>query len=424
MDIPANRLKFRCPFQSRIVVRGPLDSMETSDLNRRRKTMPEALIRPELLRWARERARMEPERLAEKARVSPERVRLWETGEKRPTFRQARTLARTLHVPFGYLFLDDPPRETLPIPDLRTIGDHAVGKASPELRDLLRDVRRKQDWFRDHLRERNAAPLPFVGRFSSESSASAIAADIAAELELSLDHRNRAKSGEDFLRLLTDKAEKAGIWIMRSGIVEANTHRGLDVSEFRGFAICDPIAPIIFINGKDAPAARIFTLAHELAHIWIGQSGISNPALDHPPESFSSASEKRCNAVAAEVLVPRKVLLSRWLADAPPAENVATLSRFFRVSEAVIARRAADSNLIPWSEFMEFFEDQRKKWKRRVQGDGGNAYRNIPIRNGRRFTEAVVRNALERRLLLRDAGRLLNVSPGNIPRLASEMGIR
>ena len=385
--------------------------------------MTVALISPEVLRWARERMSLDLERLAEKVHVKADKLFQWEQDKTKPSFKQAQDLAKAMHIPFGFLFLPHPPVETLPIPDLRTISDHVAGSFSIDVRDLLSDVLRKQDWYRDYLLEQGVEPLPFIGRFGLNVAANVIAADMAETLSLTLSDRKEAKNWEIFLASLMEKAETAGVWVMRSGIVGSNTHRILEVEEFRGFVICDDIAPLVFINGKDAKAAQIFTLVHELAHLWIGQSGIFDLSLAQPANVLHHKTERLCNAIAAEVLVPAQTFREWWDAQESVDNNSLRLASFFRVSTVVIARRAFDLGLIGWPAYFEYYRRQVALWRRGKKGKGGDPYRTIPVRNGKRFTEAVVHSAFERSLLLRDAGRLLGVNPSKIGRLAQEIGI-
>ena len=220
--------------------------------------MTTALITPAVLSWARQRAQMEPDRLAEKTGVNINKVLLWEQGEAKPTFRQAQAVARVLHVPFGFLFLSQPPEEDLPIPDLRTVGSNPAHQLSVDVRDVITDVLYKQDWYRDSLLGQGAESLPFLGRFDDNSSAADIARDMVEILRLTIADRQSNNNQATFLDLLVERAENAGLWIMRSGIVGTNTHRPLSVEEFRGFAIFDDFVPVVFINGKDAKAAQIF----------------------------------------------------------------------------------------------------------------------------------------------------------------------
>ena len=385
--------------------------------------MTTALVNRSILSWARERAGLGLEELADKLDNKVEKLILWESGEAKPTFKQAQDLANTLHIPFGFLFLAHPPVEALPIPDLRTIGNQATDSISLDLRDLVNDVLRKQDWYRDHLIEEGSEPLPFIGKYGLDDSVEAVAADVTATLALSIADRATARDSEAFLGLLMEKAEAVGIWVMRSGIVGNNTHRGLDVEEFRGFVICDDLAPVVFINGKDAKAAQVFTLAHELIHIWIGESGISDLSLVQPARPNHGRAELFCNAVAAEVLVPQRDLTSRWNSQQSIDQNAAELAGFFRVSTVVVARRALDIGLIEWPAYIAYFQGQAEIWRQVKKGSGGDPYRTIPIRNGRRFTEAVIQSAFQRTTLLRDAGNLLGISPSKIGRLAQEIGV-
>jgi len=385
--------------------------------------MTTALVNCSILSWARERAGLGLEELADKLGNKVEKLILWESGEAKPTFKQAQDLAHTLHIPFGFLFLANPPAEPLPIPDLRTVGNQTTDSISLDLRDLVNDILRKQDWYRDHLIEEGSDSLPFVGKFGLDDSVGAVAADITTTLGLSISDRATARDAEAFLVLLMDKAEAIGIWVMRSGIVSNNTHRGLDVDEFRGFAICDDLAPAVFINGKDAKAAQVFTLAHELVHIWVGQSGISDLSLAQPARTNHRRAELFCNAVAAEVLVPQEDLATRWSSHQSLDQNATELAGFFRVSTVVVARRALDIGLIEWPTYIAYFQRQAALWRQIKKGSGGDPYRTIPIRNGRRFTEAVIQSAFQRTTLLRDAGSLLGISPSKIGRLAQEIGV-
>ncbi|MCQ1537469.1 ImmA/IrrE family metallo-endopeptidase [Methanocalculus taiwanensis] len=390
--------------------------------------MTVALINPGVLRWARERARIGPDRLAKSASVTPERILRWEEGMEKPTFRQAQEIAKKLHIPFGYLFLSHPPEEKLPIPDLRRIGDHPISEVSADLFDLLADTLYKHDWYRDYLIEQGEEKLPFIGRFDPDADPREIAADMTTTLSLTLADRTQVRSWEQFYDFLVRRAEAAGIWVMRSGIVANNTHRSLEIHEFRGFAICDEIAPLVFINGNDAKAAQIFTLVHEMTHLWIGKSGISNTSLDRPVNGEGKDIEKICNAVAAEVLVPEGPFLHTWeeiwQKESSPEDTISTSATFFRVSTVVIARRALDLGLIEWPVFVDYYRSQEERWqRRREEQGGGNFFKTLPVRYGRRFTEAVVRSTFDQSLLMREAGRMLNISPSRIQPLAEQIGV-
>lgn len=373
-----------------------------------------AYINPRILRWMRERGGLDVGDAARAASISPDQLARWETGESHPTFIQAQKLAQALHTPFGYLFLAEPPIENLPLPDLRTVGGAPVPRPSVDLLDTIRLSLQRQAWYLDYLHDEDADHLPFVARFSTDAPVREVAADMRAVLGIDIETGQR--NWEVYFRQLVDAAEAAGILVMRSGIVGNNTHRPLDVAEFRGFAISNPLAPLIFINSADAPAARLFTLMHELAHLWVGSSGISNasPGNTRREEVF-------CNAVAGEFLAPHDIFTALWAAStASLPERVAELALRFHVSRLVIMRRALDLNLVNYAIYLQHYQAELAAFRDKT-GGGGSFYRNASVKNSKRFAHAVLAEALSGRLLLRDAGRLLGVQPGKLQLLAGEL---
>lgn len=370
-----------------------------------------AHINPQILRWMRERSGLDVGDAARAASISPEQLTYWEAGKSQPTFLQAQKLAQALHAPFGYLFLTEPPAENLPLPDLRTVGGAPVPRPSVDLLDTIRLSLQRQAWYLDHQYNEGTNSLPFVARFATDAPVRAVAADMRAVLGIDVEKGQR--TWEVYFRQLIDAAESVGILVMRSGIVGNNTHRPLDVAEFRGFAVSHPLAPLIFINSADAPAARLFTLIHELAHIWVGSSGISSasPGNGRHEEVF-------CNAVAGEFLAPHDVFTALWAANtASLPERVAELARRFHVSRLVITRRALDLNLVDHATYWQHYQAELTAFRNKP-GGGGNFYSNASVKNSKRFARAVLTEALSGRLLLRDAGRLLGVQPGKLRLLA------
>jgi len=362
--------------------------------------------------WSRRRAGLTQAELAESIPVKEEKVQAWETGESRPTFRQAQQWADRAHIPFGFLFLKAPPQENLPLPDLRTVGGDIPRTPSIDLLDTVRDVLRKQEWYLDYLAGQERAPLPFVGRFNMTDAVEQVVADIRHVLGIQVPLK---KGADEYMRQLLAAADAAGILVMRSGIVGSNTRRKLDVGEFRGFAISDQFAPVVFINIADAPAARLFTLIHELAHIWIGSSGISSVS-----PSDSRKIEIFCNAVAGEFLVPEQIFRQRWASAVDWMVQLPELAAGFHVSKLVIARRASDLGLISRDAYVAFYLAELKAY-RDQKGGGGNFYQSAEGKNSKRFSRAVLSEALSGRLLLREAGKLLGVQPAKVRTYAEKM---
>lgn len=371
--------------------------------------MTEALVNPEMLRWARERVGLPPADLARALRVSEERVLAWERGERRPTFRQAERWAARTHVPFGYLYLDIPPEPELPIPDLRRMADGSEEPLSADFFDLLHDVLYRHAWYREYLEEIGAPEPDFVGLADRGTPVEDVAGLIRERTGLV--HLGRGRD-DTKLRAWFRACEDAGIWIMRTGHVGSNTRRRLRVTEFRGFAIADRRAPLVFINSRDVIPAQFFTLAHELAHIWLGVSGISNPPVNSRRQPALKI-ERLCNRIAAEVLAPAEEFRMAWQRGLSLEENVADLTRHFPASRVVLARRAADLALVDWDDYAAFYAAEKERWERRRE-EGGDFYRNTTAAHGRRFVTAVASEAMSGRLLLSEAGRLLGMAPARV----------
>lgn len=372
-----------------------------------------AFINPALLSWSRLRAGLSEIQVAKGLPVKAQRIRDWEAGRSLPTFSQAQRWASIAHVPFGFLFLKEPPAEQLPLPDLRTVGGVPPSPPSLGLIDTIKDVLRKQDWYLEHLQEHDISPLPFVGRFSIQSSVMDVVSDLREVLRKGEEDKQRNQ--DNCMRDLIDAAESVGILVMRSGVVLGNTHRKLDVSEFRGFAISDRQAPVVFINSADAPSARLFTLVHELAHIWIGSTGISDGSSqsDRNEEVF-------CNAVAGEFLVPQDTVRAEWDMDGAWTSNLAPLAARFRVSKLVVARRARDLGFISTEQYGAYYQQQLQAYRDK-EGGGGSYYRTASTRNSLRFSKAVVAETQSGRLLLREAGKLLGIQPAKLKTYASRL---
>lgn len=362
---------------------------------------------PRVLRWARERAGLSVRQVAEKIGAKPEQVREWEeSGEL--TFARAEKLARVTHTPFGYLYLEAPPEEKLPIPDYRTVAGKDVVRPSPDLLDVLTDALRRQDWFRDYLIAYGEEPLSFVGSVKLEDSPEEVAARIRRAIHLDTEERSGARTWEEALRSQVEAMEESGVLVMRSGIVGNNTHRQLSVDEFRGFALSDPYAPLIFINSSDSKSAQMFTLAHELVHIWLGVSGVSNLQATYAP---NHRIERFCNRVAAEVLVPAAELRVEWQTARSQARPLAGLAHRFKVSSLVLLRRLRDLRFISQAQFEGQYAEEEKRFEERAaqSAGGGDFYATQRTRTGTRFAKALIESVLEGRTTYRDAFQLLGI---------------
>lgn len=375
--------------------------------------MAKALINGKMITWGRNRSDVTPDALAKKLDDIPtERLLQWEQGEDKPTLAQAQKIANTLHIPLGYLYLDTPPQELTDTPDLRTIRNQSRTEYSPAFVETYQSVLLRQQWFREFRIQEGYPELPFVRQFNPHSSVEAVVQSMTALLEVET-LRKQASDKAKFITLLVEKAESLGILVFRNGVVGRNNRRGLSVEEFRGFAIYDTYAPTIFINTKDAKSAQVFSLLHELAHIWIGEGGVSNYDLSVTTGKHQAV-ETLCNRIAAEVLVPTSVVQAQWDKALPATDNVQKISSHCKVSRLVVIIRAQDQQLISADEFRQLYAAEIKQDKQQrdklKQSDGGPPS-NVMLsqQNGKLFSRALLSQLYEGKVLFRDAARLLGI---------------
>jgi Zn-dependent peptidase ImmA (M78 family) len=361
-------------------------------------------IKPQLFRWACERSGKHPDELTEHFPHLAD----WMAQRTKPTLKQVEDFAHATHTSIGFFFLPEPPVEKLPISDYRTVGSVIMGNPSPDLLDTLYQCQQQQEWYRNYALSSGEKQLAFVGSATTASSTEAIAQQIRQILGLDASEPAKHPTWESALRHYISKAEDAGILVMINGIVGTNTHRKLDPEEFRGFALSDPIAPLIFINNVDTKSAQIFTFAHEIAHLWLGESALSDMTLNAAP---SQSVERWCNQVAAEVLVPMKSLRSVFQPDAPLAEEVLRLARRFKVSTLVMLRRIFDSGAISRATFDAAYgaELQRLRNIPKKEDGGGNFYLSHMLRTGKRFASALISSTLEGYTTYTESFQLLGV---------------
>lgn len=367
-------------------------------------------LHPDLLKWARERAGLSEAELAKKLNAKEKQVTQWEQdGEI--SAKRAEKLAHATHTPYGYLFLPAPPQEKLPVPDFRTLDDAPVQRPSPNLLDTIYGMQKRQDWLRDYLIEEGEDPKEFVGKFDLHAIPQEVANDMRQRLGLQSGWASRVKTWTDALVQLREHVEGLGILLVFNGVVNNNTYRKLDPQEFRGFALADEYAPLVFINAGDFKGAQMFTLAHELAHIWIGAEGVSNFENLQPPPIDT---EIFCNKVAAEFLVPAAELQEIWHTASKREEPYQYLARQFKVSTIVAARRALDLGLVEQKEFFSFYDHYKDDERRKAEtkSGGGSFWANQNVRIGRRFGSLVVSAAKSGKLLYQDAYSLLGFKTG------------
>lgn len=378
-------------------------------------------IAPSILQWALDRSGLPVDTLREK----DSHLDKWLSGSEWPTLSQLEKFAHKTHTPLGYFFLPQPPEEKLPIPDFRTVAGDRPARPSPELLETVATMQERQAWMHDQLIEDGSDPLTFVASATPGMRVVEIASAMRTALGLETGWATSIKGAGDAIRHVRLKAEAIGVMVMANGVVGNNTHRALNVKEFRGFALSDAYAPLVFINGKDAKSAQLFTLVHELAHIWFGRDGLSNP--NEANAESDDEIETLCNRIAAEVLVPTAEVLGLWESIHGHDDPVGVIASRFKVSVPVAARRALELRLLSRSEFFSVLEAHRQKMAQvplKAADGGGSFWSNQGVRIGDRFGAAIVRAAKEGRLLYRDAYRLTDLHGETFNQYARQLGFR
>lgn len=362
--------------------------------------MTRVSVKRVLIEWACERAGLNVAALADRFPDLPE----WLSEKTRPTLKQLEDFAKATHAPFGYFFLSEPPLENVPIPDFRTIRDEAVGPPSPDLLDTIYICQQRQEWYREFARMTGERPFPFIGSAKSNDNVVAVARNLRDALAFDLDERRQMPAWTDALRRFIEQAENLGILVMVNGVVGSNNRRKLEPREFRGFALSDPLAPLVFINGADTKAAQMFTLAHELAHLWLGQSALTDV---EPRSSPINAVEKWCNRVAAEMLAPLEMVRSEYRRGEPLREALDRMARRFKVSTLVVLRRIHDAGGLTRDELWHAYDQELNRLQGIPRTSGGNFYLTTVARVSKRFARAVVTSTWEGRSSFTEAFHLL-----------------
>jgi Zn-dependent peptidase ImmA (M78 family)/DNA-binding XRE family transcriptional regulator len=357
--------------------------------------MPDkANITPRVFKWARESARMTRETAAAKVPVSADKLKEWEEGNSQPTIRQAQILAKAYKRPFALLFLPEIPKDFQPLQDFRKKGSKTLGTASIF---IIREIQQKQEWMSEINEENNEDKLSIVGKFSINDNPQIVADDILKVLDIDpLNYQN-----ENPIREWIDKAESNGIFISRTSFI--HTKLKLVKEEIQGFVIADSYAPFVFINSDDWDASQLFTLVHELAHIWIAESGISNEIESEliNKSEFNSI-ELFCNQVAADALIPVQFMKSLNTNIFNSIKEVFTVSKRLGVSSFAFLVRALNLNIIPLNiyqklkteaeaEYKEFLKrEEEKKAEQKEKKGGPSPYLLRVNKNSRLFTQIVL----------------------------------
>jgi hypothetical protein len=361
-------------------------------------------ITPEVLRWAVQRTGHTVEELSRQSDFK--KLPLWIEGAGKPTLRQAEKLAEKAHVPFPFLLLDHPFEARIALPDFRTIGSTGVSHPSPELEQVIDDCQARLDWYKEYAEDAGLDHIELLEKYTTTDNPEEAAHTLRSVIGW---EPGRYSYGDRAIAELTAIIEEQGVLVMRSSMVQNNTYRPLDLQEFRGFTLIQDGYALIFINTRDTKSGQIFSLAHELGHVVLGEPGVSGETMDGAPTI-----ERWCNRFAAEFLIPAKYLQQEW--DDSGSEVVKRLSHKLGVSPEAVVWRSVDLGLIPRNEAEAIIKESSYNGTEKPTRTGGNGINNMRPRLGTRFIRATA-NAMGSDLLqITDALHLLGLKNYNTAR--------
>ncbi len=386
-----------------------------------------AYITPHVFQWARESAKISREIAAGKVSVSANKLKEWEEGISQPTIRQAQVLAKTYKRPFALFFLHEIPRDFQPLQDFRKKGSKPFRTASIF---IIREIQQKQAWISEINEENNGDKLQFVGEFSIYDNPQMVADNILKTLDIDpFNYKN-----DNPIREWIDRAEANGIFISRTSFIHPKLK--LDREEIQGFVIADSYAPFIFINSDDWNTSQLFTLVHELAHIWIAESGISNNIESEllNKDSFNQI-ELFCNQVAADALIPTEFIKNLNLNIFNSIKEIFLTSKKLGVSSFAFLVRSLNLNIISlniytklkteaeteYREFLKRDEEKKEAQKKREKKGGPSPYLLRVNKNSRLFTQIVLDGFHGGLIEPTLASVLLNTPTNKFPKLEAQI---
>ncbi|MBV1759264.1 MAG: ImmA/IrrE family metallo-endopeptidase [Dethiosulfatibacter sp.] len=357
-------------------------------------------VKPEIFYWVQSQVNMENLKQSLKDKFGQ-----WLIGEQDPTFRQIEDLSRATHIPLGYFFLNAPPVENNGLIEFRTVDSLELANPSRDLIDTINDMEKIQDWMKDYLKEQSFEKLGYVGSQNENSGISHVVNNIREILEIQKDWYKESTDAWNSFKIIREKLQKIGVIVMMNGVVGSNTHRVLNIDEFRAFTMADDLAPLIFINAQDSHAGRLFSLLHETAHVWYGTNSLFNDKY-----CILDQNERKCNSIAAELIIPNDLFVQSWnLAKGEDKQEIIKgISNEFNCGMTVVARRALDNRFISPDEYKEYADIARQLFyeKKRTGNSGGDYYNTALTRIDKRLLIALNNSAYEGKTSFTDVYRL------------------
>lgn len=343
-------------------------------------------VKKEIYEWAIEESQKDLEEIENKFK----NIEDWILQTSAPTFRQIQALANFLKVPLGYMFLDKPPETNIIESEFRTI-DSKIPDRSKNLQDVIYNMSRKQAWMSEYRKDHGWDKVipDYFKNFRQENK---IIFSKRAKQFIELDEfwYQEIKETREAFNYLREKMESKGIMVMQSGIVGSNTHRKLDIKEFRGFMLYDDLAPLIFINASDSQAGKIFSLVHEYIHLLFEEDDVfTNDDL-----KSENITEKQINEITAEFLIPKDHIEKCWETNEEELVKIDRASKLFHVSKLALAIRLKELGLIGQSLIEKVKEIMESDLENKsASSSGGDYYITHRSRYGDNFIKTVIQGA-------------------------------
>ena len=392
-------------------------------------------VNPEILVWARQTSGLSVEEAASKLSLSTsakssaeDKLLALESGQALPTRNQLSSFANVYKRPLLTFYLEGPPKIGRRGQDFRQSPDSRSARDNGMLDALLRNVKARQEMVRDILKDDvDFKPLDFIGRSQMKDGVAAVVRSISSKLVFDYtDVRLRKGDATALFTRLRKAAEDVGVFVLVLGDLGSH-HSSIAPSVFRGFAIADDIAPFVVLNSKDARPARAFTLIHELAHVWLGQTGVSGSMSIAVPTNDNARIEQFCNDVAGEFLLPDQYFrLGIPQFDKSDAETARTfvdrIASQWSVSEPMVAYRLQRLGELSARVYETLRQEYHIRWQAKLKQDAETSNsENGPNPNimkqfylGNALVDIIYRNVREKTLTQSKAATLLGSKLGAV----------
>lgn len=390
-------------------------------------TSAKALIHPELLAWARNRAKVSLEDASKAVSVEPETLAKWEAGKEgeAPTVSQLRNLAAKYHFPLAIFYLPKPPEDFLPLRDFRRLPNADSRTISPSLALHIRSAHERRELALELSSDLHENATPFPLKASLRDNPESVGEAIRKYLGITTDAQKNAASQNRAFDFWRRKLEQHDILVF----VISGPHNSVELEEMRGFAIAKEEIPVVVINGRDYSAGgKCYTLLHELVHILLGESAITNGEFGATAEEQKI--ERFCDAVAAAALMPRELMMSfpqvkvsgerKWNND-----ELRTIANSMGVSREALLLRLVTLRRASWDFYNALREKFRNEYKETAAQMALAEKKPIKIKrsvllmswNGRGFTRLVLRGYYDQHITLNEVSSYLGAKLKHIPAL-------